>query len=95
MNDQKRTSEQWPNDPKLSDGGAWRGACPTVERTADAPNVSGAPLAESTRRDTRSRSLQRMVRRCGCFVRGSVVISRWEYWSLWFLFLWGLVKLGR
>ena len=23
-------------DPKLSDGGAWRGACPTVERTADA-----------------------------------------------------------
>ena len=25
-----------PNDPKLSDGGAWRGACPTVERTADA-----------------------------------------------------------
>ena len=22
-----------PNDPKLSDGGAWRGACPTVERT--------------------------------------------------------------
>ena len=54
-----------PNDPKLSDGGAWRGACPTVERTADATNVSGAPLAESTRRDTRSRSLQRMVRRCG------------------------------
>ena len=51
-----------PNDPKLSDGGAWRGACPTVERTPDATNVSGAPLAESTRRDTRSRSLQRMVR---------------------------------
>ncbi len=25
-----------PNDPKLSDGGAWRGACPTVERTKDA-----------------------------------------------------------
>jgi hypothetical protein len=25
-----------PNDPKLSDGGAWRGACPTVERTEDA-----------------------------------------------------------
>ncbi len=25
-----------PNDPKLSDGGAWRGACPTVERTPDA-----------------------------------------------------------
>ena len=22
-----------PNDPKLSDGGAWRGACPTMERT--------------------------------------------------------------
>ena len=22
-----------PNDPKLSGGGAWRGACPTVERT--------------------------------------------------------------
>ena len=27
------------------------------------PNVAAAPLAESTRRDTRSRSLQRMVRR--------------------------------
>ena len=27
------------------------------------PNVDGAPLAESTRRDTRSRSMQRMVRR--------------------------------
>ena len=27
---------QTPNDPKLSDGGAWRGACPTVERMADA-----------------------------------------------------------
>ena len=25
-----------PNDPKLSDGGAWRGACPTVARTTDA-----------------------------------------------------------
>ena len=25
-----------PNDLKLSDGGAWRGACPTVARTADA-----------------------------------------------------------
>ena len=25
-----------PNDPKLSDGGAWRGACPTVERTTNA-----------------------------------------------------------
>jgi len=24
------------NDRKLSDGGAWRGACPTVERTANA-----------------------------------------------------------
>ena len=23
-------------DPKLSDGGAWRGACPTVERREDA-----------------------------------------------------------
>ena len=23
-------------DPKLSDGGAWRGACPSVERTEDA-----------------------------------------------------------
>ena len=27
------TGEASPNDPKLSDGGAWRGACPTVERT--------------------------------------------------------------
>ena len=53
-----------PNDPKLSDGGAWRGACPTVERTPDAPNVDAAPLAESTRRDTRSCSMQRLVRRC-------------------------------
>jgi hypothetical protein len=26
------------------------------------PNVAAAPLAERTRRDTRSRSLQRMVR---------------------------------
>ena len=50
-----------PNDLKLSDGGAWRGACPTVARTDDAPNVADAPLAESTRRDTRSCSLQRMV----------------------------------
>ena len=25
-----------PNDPKLSDGGAWRGACPTVARRKDA-----------------------------------------------------------
>ena len=25
-----------PNDPKLSDGGAWRGACPTVARTTAA-----------------------------------------------------------
>ncbi len=54
-----------PNDLKLSDGGAWRGACPTVERTPDAPNVDVAPLAESTRRDTRSCSLERMVRRHG------------------------------
>ena len=29
-------ARQGPNDPKLSDGGAWRGACPTVERTTDA-----------------------------------------------------------
>ena len=57
--------EETPNDLKLSDGGAWRGACPTVARTADAPNVATAPLAESTRRDTRSRSLQRMVRPIG------------------------------
>ena len=28
--------EETPNDPKLSDGGAWRGACPTVARTTDA-----------------------------------------------------------
>ena len=33
------------------------------------PNVAAAPLAESTRRDTRSRSLQRMVRRCPCSLR--------------------------
>ena len=25
-----------PNDLKLSDGGSWRGACPTVERAEDA-----------------------------------------------------------
>ena len=24
-----------PNDPKLSDGGGWRGPCPTVERRKD------------------------------------------------------------
>ena len=52
-----------PNDPKLSDGGAWRGACPTVERTDDAANGDEAPLAKSTRRDTRSCSMQRIVRR--------------------------------
>ena len=51
--------EETPNDPKLSDGGA----CPTVERTADGPNVDADPLVESTRRDSRSGSLQRMGRR--------------------------------
>ena len=30
------TCAMTPNDPKLSDGGAWRGACPTVARTTDA-----------------------------------------------------------
>ena len=29
-----------PNDPKLSDGGGWRGACPTVERTKTALNAN-------------------------------------------------------
>ena len=26
------TRAEWPNDPKLSDGGAWRGSC-VVERS--------------------------------------------------------------
>ncbi len=67
-----------PNDPKLSDGEAWRGACPTVERTEDAPNVDAAPLVESTRRDMRSRSLERMVRRlwlCAALSYRSVEIT--------------------
>ena len=41
------------NDPKLSDCGVRRGTC----------MVGGKAAAESTRRDTRSRSLQRMVER--------------------------------
>lgn len=32
----RERAQKSPNDPKLSDGGAWRGACPTVARTEDA-----------------------------------------------------------
>ena len=36
MQDAARES---PNDPKLSDGGGWHGACPTAERTKTALNA--------------------------------------------------------
>ena len=46
-----RSSLATANDSSSAAAEARRGACPTVARTKDDPNVAAAPLAESTRRD--------------------------------------------
>ena len=61
------TREETPNDPKLSDGGAWRGSCEGGAKK-EAYELRRRWLGRrrvrarsSSYRDTRSRSLQRMV----------------------------------
>ena len=55
--------EETPNDPKLSDCGGRHGACADGGTNAAQPESEEARDAESTRRDSRSGSLQRIVRR--------------------------------
>ena len=64
-----KTRVEAPNDPKLSDGGAWRGACPPVERTADAPKVV-------TRRSQKARAVTRGAVRCSAWL-GVALRSEW------------------
>jgi hypothetical protein len=52
------TDEEAPNDPKLSDGGG-------LAQPVRGRRRQGAKVVGSTGCDSRSRSLQRMVRRCG------------------------------
>jgi len=56
-----KSVRMWPNDPKLSDGGAWRGACPTVERTKDAQ--MWLPL-----RSQKARAVTRGAVRCSAWL---------------------------
>ncbi len=49
------------NDLKLSDGGAWRGACPTVARTTDAQMWL-------TRRSQKARAVTRGAVRCSAWL---------------------------
>jgi hypothetical protein len=61
----KRLKTTSPIDPKLSDCGGWRGACPNCGTQMRLTKVEEARDEESTRRDSRSSSLERMVRRFG------------------------------
>ena len=60
-----RGTRATPNDPKLSDGGGLAQPVPDAATNENCPKSDAAPLAEAQAVTARSRSLQRMVRRCG------------------------------
>ena len=71
----RNSGQRTPNDPKLRDRGGWRRPC------GDAAGVAAA--VRSMGCDSRSGSLQRMVRRCGRFgenirAETSGCSSRWK-----------------
>ena len=60
----ENTCAESPNDPKLSDGGGLAQPVPDAITNENCPESDSAPLAEAQAVTARSRSLQRMVRRC-------------------------------
>ena len=61
MNRESQSScDESPNEPKLSDGGGWQPLC---------GDADGGEGGGSIGADSRSRSMQRMVRRCGRWLK--------------------------
>jgi len=63
--DSQSSCGESPNDPKLSDGGGLAQPVPNGGTNESRPESNAAPLAEAQAVTARSRSLQRIVRRCG------------------------------
>jgi hypothetical protein len=79
-----RTREESPNDPKLSDGGAWRGSC-AGEAKGTATDVGQRWLGVKTPKPESAATVTRGAVRCsawlgvaGCWVKRVIDEMQWR-----------------